>query len=50
MRKPLSIFFIAAILPALLLSACGHGKAAVNVAASQLSRIENPNIPVSDQE
>jgi serine protease inhibitor len=50
MRKPIYLFFIAAIIPALFLSACGPGKAAVNVAASNLSRIENQNIPVSDQE
>jgi serpin B len=46
MRKPINLFFIVAIIPALFLSACGTGK----VAESKLSRIENPNAPVSDLE
>jgi serpin B len=50
MRKSVYLFFIAAMIPALFLSACGSGKAAINVAASQLSRVENPNVPAADLE
>ncbi len=46
MRSPLHLLFIAAIIPALFLSACGPAQ----VAASQLSRVENPNVPASDLE
>ncbi len=46
MRKPINLFFIAAIIPALFLSACGPGKGV----ESKLSRIENPNVPGSDLE
>jgi serpin B len=46
MRKPLHLIFITAILPVLFLSACGPAQ----VAASQLSRLENPSVPASDQE
>jgi serpin B len=44
MRNPLHLLFIAAIIPALFLSACGPAQ----VAASQLSRVENPNVPAPD--
>lgn len=46
MRKPLHLIFITAILPVLFLSACGPAQ----VAASQLSRLENPSVTASDQE
>ncbi len=46
MRKPMKLFFIAAIIPALFLSACGPAQ----VAASQLGRVENPNVPAADLE
>jgi serpin B len=44
MRKTIILFFVAAIIPALFLSACGPAQ----VAASQLSRVESPNAPASD--
>jgi len=44
MRKTINLFFIAAIILALFLSACGPGK----VNKSRLSRVENPNAPASD--
>ncbi len=46
MSKSMSFFFIAAIIPALFLSACGPAQAT----ASQLSRVENPSVPASDLE
>ena len=50
MRKLFHLFSIAAIIPALILSACGPGNAAGNVSTSKLARLENPNVPASDQQ
>lgn len=44
MKKNFYLLFIAVIIPALLLSACGPGK----LAESKLERIANPDVPVSD--
>jgi len=46
MNKRLYVLFTAAIMPALLLSACGAGK----VAESKLERVSNPNVAASDVE
>ncbi len=44
MKKRFYLLFVAAIIPALLLSACGQGK----LAESKLERVANPDVPVSD--
>ncbi len=46
MKKHLYFIFTAAIIPALLLSACGPGK----VAESKLERVSNPDVPAADVE
>ena len=44
MKKQIHMFFIVALIPILILSACGQGK----LAESKLERIANPNVPASD--
>jgi serpin B len=48
MSKTFHLFFITAIIPALILSACGSGT--VKVSKSGLSRVENSNVPATDLE
>jgi serpin B len=53
MRNPYHLLFIAAIIPAMVLSACGPGKGTglkLSTAESKLSRVENPKVPASDLE
>ena len=49
MKITVYLFFIAAIIPALILSSCGPNNAAANVAASKLSRVLDPNVPAADR-